>query len=118
MERAARPTALGVEDDDDQRFLVSTLLEESDMHVIECVSGEAAAAAIQHVGDDLAMIFADENLAGTMTGAELAALAKHQYPNLCLVVASGSHKPSLPEGRETLAVARYPSRSGKVPALT
>ena len=40
---APKPTALVVEDDDIQRSIVAFLLEECEMEVIECNSGEDAA---------------------------------------------------------------------------
>jgi CheY-like chemotaxis protein len=96
MGQALKPIALVVEDDDNQRALLCLLLEESDMHVVECASAEAAAAALEHLGDSIAMIFTDVNLAGDMTGAELADIAKQKYPGLNVVVTSGCDAPALP----------------------
>ena len=76
MQHTLRPTALVVEDDADQRELVSALLEECDMTVIQCESAESAEVVLERVGGNLSMIFADVNLAGDMTGTELAVLAK------------------------------------------
>ncbi len=42
-----RPVALIVEDDQTQRDLLSVLLEESDMHVIQCESAEAAVIVLE-----------------------------------------------------------------------
>jgi DNA-binding NtrC family response regulator len=94
----AKPTALVVEDDQDQRELVSLLLEECDMAVIQCETAESAEAVLERVGDHLSMIFTDLKLAGTMNGAELAELAKHRYPDLTVIVTSGSEAPRLPAG--------------------
>jgi hypothetical protein len=44
------------------------------------------------------MIFTDVNLAGSMSGAELAAVAKQRFPELCVLVTSGRGEPRLPEG--------------------
>jgi CheY-like chemotaxis protein len=96
MGQALKPIALVVERDENQRALLSLLLEESDMHVVECVSAEAAAAALEHLGDSIVIVFADVNLAGDMTGAELADIAKRNYPGLNVVVTSGSDAPELP----------------------
>jgi CheY-like chemotaxis protein len=94
----AKPTALVVEDDREQRELVSFLLEECDMAVIQCESAESAEAVLERVGGSLSMIFTDVKLAGTMSGAELAELAKHRYPDLMVIVTSGSEAPQLPAG--------------------
>jgi CheY-like chemotaxis protein len=91
-----RPTALVVEDDAAQRAIISTLLEECNFHVVELESGEAAEAAMDHLGDSVAMVFADIHLAGVMTGTEFAALAKDKFPNAQIIVSSGGVAPSLP----------------------
>jgi DNA-binding NtrC family response regulator len=97
-QNTAKPTALVVEDDQDQRELVSLLLEECDMAVIQCDSAESAEAVLERVGESLSMIFTDVKLAGDMSGAELAELAKHRYPDLMVIVTSGSEAPMLPAG--------------------
>jgi CheY-like chemotaxis protein len=48
--RAHRPIALVVEDDASQRVLVTTLLEESEMSVIQCESAEAAELVMNKIG--------------------------------------------------------------------
>jgi hypothetical protein len=40
----------------------------------------------------------DVNLAGSMTGAELAVVAASRYPNMKIVVISGNSAPPLPNG--------------------
>jgi DNA-binding NtrC family response regulator len=94
----AKPTALVVEDDQDQRELVSFLLEECDMAVIQCESAESAEAVLERVGESLSMIFTDVRLAGPMNGAELAEVAKRRFPDLMVIVTSGSEAPALPAG--------------------
>jgi DNA-binding NtrC family response regulator len=96
MGRLARPTALVVEDDEDQRWLVSMLLEECDMHVVECASAETATVVLDHVRDSLAMVFVDVNLAGDMNGVELANLVRQKYPNVAVIVTSGLTAPEMP----------------------
>jgi DNA-binding NtrC family response regulator len=97
-QNTAKPTALVVEDDQDQRELVSLLLEECDMAVIQCESAESAEAVLERVGGSLSMIFTDVRLAGAMSGAELAELAKRRFPDLMVIVTSGSEAPALPAG--------------------
>ena len=98
MENTIRHTALVVEDDANQRELVSALLEECDMAVIQCESAESAEVVLERVGGNLSMIFADVNLAGAMTGTELAVIAKSRFPNLTVILTSGSNAPVLPAG--------------------
>jgi CheY-like chemotaxis protein len=94
--RSAKPTALVVEDDRDQRALVGTLLEECEMKVVECETAEAAAVAMEHLRDTLVMIFVDVRLAGRMDGVELASLARERLPHVSVVLTSGSAVPEIP----------------------
>jgi DNA-binding NtrC family response regulator len=98
MEQEHRATALVVEDDQIQRSMVAMLLEETDIHVIQCESAEAAELVLEKVGGCLCMMFTDVNLAGTMTGAELARKARQRFPGLKVIVTSGRNPPDLPEG--------------------
>ena len=93
-----RPIALVVEDDDIQRAMVSFLLEECEMKVIECDTAEKATAVLQEEGVRLAMVHADLHLGGGMSGLELARLAKRQFPDLHVVIASGDTAAQAPDG--------------------
>ena len=89
MGQAMRPLALVVEDDRAQREVLSVLLEESEMKVLECESAEAAILLLEKYGDHLSLLFTDVQLAGKMDGATLAAFAKQHFPNLTVIVTSG-----------------------------
>ncbi len=94
-----RATALIVEDDPMQREMICLLLEESDYNVIQCESAEAAEMVIEEVGGGLSLMMTDVNLAGRMTGVELAFIAKQHNPGLDVVVTSGRPlKQPLPDG--------------------
>jgi two-component system cell cycle response regulator CpdR len=94
-----KPIALVVEDDFWQRELVVTLLEESGMGVIQCESAEAAMSVLEKIGRGIALMFTDVNLAGRMSGVELAHFAMRRFASLHVIVTSGlSLKESLPEG--------------------
>jgi CheY-like chemotaxis protein len=54
-----KPIALVVEDDVLQRELAVTLLEESEMSVIQCESAEGALRVLQKTGGRVSMIFTD-----------------------------------------------------------
>lgn len=104
MGYAHRSTALVVENDEAQRTLVSLLLEESEMDVIECESAEAAVLVLEESGDNVSMVFTDVELAGMMDGIELAYLAKQRYPNLQVIVTSGASRiRRLPDGTVFMA---------------
>ena len=98
MAELHKPVALVVEDDEIQRSLIALLLEETDMDVIQCESGEAAELVLNKVGGCLSLMFTDVNLAGRMTGADLAAIANERYPLLKVIVTSGRNPPPLPAG--------------------
>jgi len=94
-----RATALIVEDDPMQREMICLLLEESDYNVIQCESAEAAEMVIEEVGGGLSLMMTDVNLAGRLTGVELAFIAKQHNPGLDVVVTSGRPlKQPLPDG--------------------
>ena len=63
MEGDRHPLALVVEDDDNQRALLSTLLEESEMEVLECDSAEAAVSVLDRIGESVCLLFTDVKLA-------------------------------------------------------
>jgi CheY-like chemotaxis protein len=91
--------ALVVEDDPVQRETIVTLLEGSDMDVIQCESGEAAEMVLEHVGGCLTTLLTDVSLAGSMDGIELAQIAHERYPELQIVVISANPRISrLPDG--------------------
>jgi len=79
-------TAIVVEDDADERSLVTALLEESEFTIVECESGEAALAAMRMRGDDVTLVFADQHLAGVMDGVDLAREVKRHWPQLTMVL--------------------------------
>jgi DNA-binding NtrC family response regulator len=84
-----RATALIVEDDPTQREMICLLLEESDYDVIQCESAEAAELVLKRSGGRVVLLMTDVNLAGRMSGVELAHIAKQRNPALNVVVTSG-----------------------------
>ena len=84
----SRPIALVVEADHEERALVSTLLEESEMQVIECDSAEAALAVVERKGDQMAMVFTEGRLAGQMDGVALARCLDAHHPEVSVIVIS------------------------------
>jgi two-component system cell cycle response regulator CpdR len=94
-----KPIALVVEDDYWQREMAVALLEESGMGVLQCESAEAAMGVLEKMGGCISMVFTDVNLAGRMSGVELAHFAKRRFANVHVVVTSGlPMKESLPDG--------------------
>jgi two-component system, cell cycle response regulator CpdR len=94
-----KPMALVVEDDVLQREMVTLLLEESDIGVIQCESAEEALRALEKIGGRVSMIFTDVSLTGKIDGVELAHFATRCYPNIHVIVTSGlALTKGLPEG--------------------
>jgi DNA-binding NtrC family response regulator len=87
----SRPIALVVEADREERALVCTLLEESEMQVIECDSAEAALAVVEQTGDRTAVVFTQVGLAGRMDGVELAQNLDAHHPEVSVVVISAKN---------------------------
>lgn len=81
--------ALIVEDDAMQRAMLTLLLEESGYQVIQCESAEAAERVLNKNASALCLMLTDVQLAGRMTGVELAHVAKDRNPKLDVVVTSG-----------------------------
>jgi DNA-binding NtrC family response regulator len=104
-----RTTALVVENDEMLRSLVSLLLEESDMDVIQCESAEAAVLILEESGDQVSLVFTDVELAGVMDGIELAHIAKSKFPDMHVLVTSGAPRiRRLPDGSVFMAKPWHP----------
>ncbi|CAN5370054.1 hypothetical protein BH10PSE10_BH10PSE10_08250 [soil metagenome] len=97
MGRVWKPTVLVVENDQLQRELVSLIFEESDMHVIQCMSGEAAAVVLERAGSELTMIFTDVDIEGDMSGIELARIARQRFPDIDVIVTSAQEVGEIPD---------------------
>jgi CheY-like chemotaxis protein len=85
--------ALVVEDDKNQRMLLSILLEASEMRVLECESAEAAMGLLDLHGPKIALMITDVQLAGVMDGGLLARVAKQRFPRMHVIVTSGRNPP-------------------------
>ncbi len=87
--------ALVVEDDPHVRELATALLEETKLDVVEVESAEAALDCLRERGGEVAMMFADIRLQGTMDGAQLAKAASTLWPTIRIVLTSGAASTSL-----------------------
>ena len=106
----ANPIALVVEDDVFQRVILMMLLEENEMDVIECDSAETALREMEKTGERVSMLLTDVNLAGKIDGVELAHFVHDCYPEIHVVVTSGSPLiiRTLPEGATFMAKPLLP----------
>ncbi len=85
-----------VEDDSLQREILAELLKDEGFEVVECSTAEAAELIVASTGDELRALITDHNLAGRMTGVELAEYARARCPALPIIVMSGTHTAALP----------------------
>ena len=81
--------ALLVEDDTFQREILADVLKDEGFEVIECTTAEAAELIIASTGTELQALVTDNNLAGAMSGAELAQYASSRHPQMNIIVMSG-----------------------------
>jgi CheY-like chemotaxis protein len=89
--------ALVVEDDALQREVVSELLRDNGLEVVACSTAEAAELVLASTGTELRALVTDVNLAGAMSGVELAEYAKRRFPRLNVVMVSGKGAPYVPQ---------------------
>jgi CheY-like chemotaxis protein len=95
----SKPLALVVENDEFQRELASVVLEECEIDVICCDTAEAATLILEIIKRQPAMLFADAQLPGVLTGADLAHIVRAKFPDVRLLVTSGDDRPPpLPHG--------------------
>ena len=96
MNNVVPSLALVVEDDRFQREMLSDLLRDEHMDVIECDSAEAAERVLEQVGGALRVLVTDVELAGPENGIELAGSAQRHFPALNIVIISGKDQLQLP----------------------
>lgn len=99
-----------VEDDTLQRGIVADTLRDEGFEVIECSTAEAAEIIIASIGTELRALITDNNLAGNMSGIELATYARWRHPNLNVILISGQPIEALPDHTVFLRKPFPPSR--------
>ena len=85
-----------VEDDPLQREIMSDLLRDEGFEVVECATAEAAELIVTSTGPELRALVTDQNLAGNMTGVDLAEYARERHSRLNIIVMSGTVVDRLP----------------------
>jgi DNA-binding NtrC family response regulator len=101
---------LMVDDDAVQRGLVADMLRDEDFEVIECATAEAAELVVTSTGNELRALITDNNLAGDMSGMDLAGFAKRRFPNLHVIIISGKEVKPVPYRTTFLRKPFLPSR--------
>ncbi len=82
--------ALVVEDDPDIRELAATVLEETDLKVVEASSAEEALHYLRDHAEEVALLFADVRLPCLMSGVDLAKTVTSEWPWVRTILTSGA----------------------------
>lgn len=111
-----RPLVLIVEDEPIVRLVASDILGEAGFEVIEASTADEAARMLD-ARPDVAVLFTDVHMPGSIDGLALAKMAPDRWPSVKVVVTSGRARPEvgdLPDG--TLFVPK-PYRAEEVQSL-
>ena len=99
-----------VEDDAFQREMLADAMKDEGFEVIECTTAEAAELIIASSGTELQALVTDHNLAGAMSGAQLAQYARRRHPHMNIVIMSGTAVNPMPVGTAFLQKPFPPER--------
>lgn len=94
-----RPVVLLVEDEFLVRMATADALMDAGFEVIETANAQAAQDILSD-RTDIRVLFTDVKMPGAMDGLELAALVRHHWPHIQIVITSGHLAPesdSLPD---------------------
>ena len=109
---ARRPVVLIVEDDFLIRLNAAETIEEAGFDVIEAANAHQAIAILE-VRSDIAVLFTDIQMPGSMDGLKLAAAVRGRWPPIQIVATSGIvhvRPGDLPEGGRVLPKPYNPTQ--------
>jgi CheY-like chemotaxis protein len=87
-ETCDRGTILVVEDEVIERMAIADRLRQASYEVVEAGNAHEALEILRHSGD-VKLIVSDIGMPGSIDGVELARLARSEYPDIKIVLASG-----------------------------
>jgi two-component system, response regulator PdtaR len=87
-ESSDRGTILVVEDEVLERMAIADRLRQASYEVVEAGNAHEALDILRHSGD-VKLIVSDIGMPGSIDGVELARLARSEYPDIKIVLASG-----------------------------
>ena len=102
-----------VEDEPLLRMDAVDFIEEAGFEVIEAAHAEEAIAILK-ARHDIAVVFTDIEMPGSMDGMKLAHVVRLGWPPILIVVASGRVMPHEGELPETVQYIRKPYRAAEV----
>jgi CheY-like chemotaxis protein len=116
-----RPVVLVVEDDYLLRLDAADMIKAADFEVIEAANADEAIAILES-RNDIAVIFTDIQMPGSMDGLRLARAVRGRWPPIKIITTSGRHiieELDLPEGGRFLPKPYNPTQvSGVLRELT
>jgi CheY-like chemotaxis protein len=87
-ESCDRGTILVVEDEILERMAIADRLRQASYEVVEAGNAHEALEILRHSGE-VKLIISDIGMPGSIDGVELARLARSEYPEIKIVLASG-----------------------------
>jgi CheY-like chemotaxis protein len=109
---ARRPVVLIVEDEFLIRSHAAQIIEDAEVDVLEASNADEAISILE-ARSDIAVLFTDIQMPGSMDGLKLAAAVKGRWPPIKIVATSGfvNVRPNdLPEGGRFLAKPYHPAQ--------
>jgi CheY-like chemotaxis protein len=117
---AKRPVVLVVEDEFLLRMDAADMITAAGFDVVEAVDADAAIEILE-ARDDVAVIFTDIQMPGSMDGLKLARAVRGRWPPIKIIATSGVHigELDLPEGGRFLPKPYSPAQvTGMLRQLT
>jgi two-component system, response regulator PdtaR len=87
-ESCARGTILVVEDEVLERMAIADRLRQANYEVVEAGNAHEALEILRH-GAEVKLIISDIGMPGSIDGVGLARLARSEYPDIKIILASG-----------------------------
>ena len=103
---APKPVAVVVDDDFLIRMDVASTLEDAGFETLEACDGDKAIILLADTCDSVALLFTDVQMPGSRDGFALAREVARRWPDIGIVVASGTRRPGsdeLPKGATFIA---------------
>ena len=113
---SSRPAALIVEDQPFVGLVASDILRESGFETFHAYDANDAAAVLRE-HPEIAVVVADAELQGEVTGVELCRRVSRERPNVQLVVTAAGRQPTPSEVPQGARVLRKPYASGDLRTL-
>lgn len=88
-----RATVLVVEDEPIVRFCAAEMLLDAGFEVLEAPAADRALTILEE-RPDVAVLFTDIEMPGTLDGSALAAIVRHRWPAIRIVLTSGRMRPA------------------------